>query len=206
MEALITITEQDNKQVVNARELHNFLEVDTKFTMWIERRINDYGFFENEDFEVFLKNGKNSKGGRPSKEYAISLDMAKELSMVERNEKGKQARRYFIECEKRAKSNNIYSLSSATKVLSLPIKPIAERKKEMQQELMEVIRLNLNRGDLKRLAMDLGISYNVIRNVISSKTFNYDVIYSLYEKARYNMEFLDTGIGVLTEDLKTLSA
>lgn len=90
-------------ETVNARKLHSFLEVGKVFGAWINERIAQYGFAENLDYIVFSETGKNLKGGRPSKEYAISLDMAKELSMVERNEKGKQARQYFIECERRAK-------------------------------------------------------------------------------------------------------
>lgn len=90
-------------QTVNARDLHSFLEVGKVFGAWINDRIDQYGFVENQDFVVFSETGKNPNGGRPSKEYALSLDMAKELSMVERNEKGKVARQYFIECERRAK-------------------------------------------------------------------------------------------------------
>nr|WP_319637584.1 antA/AntB antirepressor family protein [Brucella sp. HL-2] len=87
-------------QTVNARDLHYFLEVGSVFKDWIARRIADYGFEDGKDFCSFLS---ESSGGRPSKEYHLSLDMAKELSMVERNEKGKRARQYFIECERRAK-------------------------------------------------------------------------------------------------------
>jgi len=107
MNALITITQTAigtaSVQAVNARDLHAFLEVRSRFDDWIRNRIADFGFVENQDFTVFLKNEKNSRGGRPAKEYALTLDMAKELSMVERNERGKQARQYFIECERRAK-------------------------------------------------------------------------------------------------------
>jgi len=85
---------------VNARELHAFLEVKSAFKDWIARRIEDFGFIENQDFCSFLS---ESIGGRPSKEYALTLSMGKELSMVERNAKGKQARQYFIECERIAK-------------------------------------------------------------------------------------------------------
>ncbi|WPM80991.1 antA/AntB antirepressor family protein [Brucella pseudintermedia] len=88
-------------QTVNARDLHEFLEVGVRFNDWIARRIAEYGFEEGKDFYSELS--KTSSGGRPSREYHISLDMAKELSMVERNKKGKQARQYFIECERRAK-------------------------------------------------------------------------------------------------------
>lgn len=90
-------------KTVNARELHSFLEVSTKFSDWIQRRISEYDFVEDVDFVVLLKNEKNHFGGRPLKEIYISIDMAKELSMVERNEKGRQARQYFIEMEKVAK-------------------------------------------------------------------------------------------------------
>ncbi|MFS1584077.1 MAG: antA/AntB antirepressor family protein [Candidatus Arsenophonus phytopathogenicus] len=87
-------------QTVNARDLHAFLESKQKFADWIKDPIQQYGFIESQDFIVIL--GKTPNGGRPAKEYHISLDMAKELSMVERNEKGKQARQYFIECERKA--------------------------------------------------------------------------------------------------------
>ena len=86
------------QQTVNARELHAFLEVQTRFNDWIKNRVDEYGFIENQDFITFTENLVN--GGRRI-EYALSLDMAKELSMVERNAKGKQVRQYFIDCEKR---------------------------------------------------------------------------------------------------------
>ena len=89
---------------VSARELHTFLEVQTRFNDWIAARINEYEFIENQDFVSFTENSAKPKGGRPSREYYITLDMAKELSMVERNDKGRQARRYFIECEKKLNS------------------------------------------------------------------------------------------------------
>lgn len=88
-------------QAVNARDLHAFLDVKTDFKNWIVRRIEEYGFIEESDFRSFLT---ESTGGRPAREYAISIDMAKELSMVERNEKGREARQYFIECEHRLTS------------------------------------------------------------------------------------------------------
>lgn len=92
-------TLRDEKaQLVDARSLHRFLSVDARFNDWATRRIAEYGFQDGEDFYSFLS---KSSGGRPSREYHITLDMAKELSMVERNDKGRQARRYFIACEKR---------------------------------------------------------------------------------------------------------
>lgn len=98
-------------QTVDGRTLHSFLEVETRFNDWIDRRIEEYGFEADKDFysflsktsdeEGFAQNLAKPQGGRPSKEYALSLDMAKELAMVERTAKGKEARQYFIECERR---------------------------------------------------------------------------------------------------------
>lgn len=112
---------------VNARELHTYLESKQEFSKWIKKRISDYGFLEGTDFIKFelsadmkmgdsngkldeILSGKKSRalkttgcgdfGQQGRIEYAIALDMAKELSMVERNARGKEARRYFIDVEK----------------------------------------------------------------------------------------------------------
>lgn len=100
-------------QTADARDLHAFLQVGTSFRDWIARRIQEYGFIEGTDFCSFLS---ESQGGRPSKEYAITLDMAKELSMVERNEQGKRARQYFIECERQAHQPRVAANQNLTLV------------------------------------------------------------------------------------------
>ncbi|WP_208442299.1 antA/AntB antirepressor family protein [Bartonella raoultii] len=101
MNTLIQISEKvidgDTVQTVNARELHTFLEVKTSFKDWIIRRIKECKFKEGYNFCSFLS---ESSGGRPSKEYYLTLDMAKHLSMIERNDKGHEARQYFIKCER----------------------------------------------------------------------------------------------------------
>lgn len=106
MQELIKVTEKEGQQLVSARELHEFLDVGRDFSTWINEKVEKYGFEEGEDFTTFL--GK-SNGGRPTKEYAIKIDMAKELSMLQNNEKGKQARKYFIECEKKLKELPVMS-------------------------------------------------------------------------------------------------
>ena len=98
MKELIKITEKEGQQLVDARELHEFLGNKRQFADWIKQRINQYGFIENEDFSI---SQICEKGGRPRTDYIITVDMAKQLSMVENNEKGNQARRYFIQCEKK---------------------------------------------------------------------------------------------------------
>jgi anti-repressor protein len=88
---------------VNARDLHTFLEVKTRFNDWINLRIREFDFQEHRDFELYSNfSNVSNQQLTPTKEYAITLDMAKELAMVERNDRGKQARQYFIECERRA--------------------------------------------------------------------------------------------------------
>jgi len=89
-----------NQLAVNARDLHKFLKVGRDFTTWVKGRIEQYLFIENVDFIIFSQSGEKPKGGRPTVEYHLTLDMAKELSMVENNEEGRKARRYFIRCEK----------------------------------------------------------------------------------------------------------
>ena len=91
-------------ETVNARELHAFLEVKTRFNDWIANRISEFGFSENKDFVSLTE---NLVSGGKQNVFHISIDMAKELSMLERNDKGKQARLYFIECERIAKSKQV---------------------------------------------------------------------------------------------------
>lgn len=98
MNELIRITETDGKQAVSARGLYDFLEIKRDFASWCKQMF-EYGFEEDKDFTPIL--GK-STGGRPSIDYAITIDTAKHWSMMQRNERGMQARNYFIEIEKRA--------------------------------------------------------------------------------------------------------
>ncbi|GAB6171404.1 hypothetical protein JCM15765_08820 [Paradesulfitobacterium aromaticivorans] len=91
----------ENKQqegIVDGRELHSLLKVQTRFNDWISRKIRDYDFLAGQDFYSYLS---KSKGGRKAMEYALKLDVAKEIAMVESNEIGRQIRKYFIEVEKR---------------------------------------------------------------------------------------------------------
>ena len=99
---------------IDGRTLHSVLGVRRDFSTWMKGRISKYGFVQGQDFEVFTKTGENSEldspnlgnqknhgGDRRSIEYRCTLGMGKELCMVENNEKGRVARRYFIECERR---------------------------------------------------------------------------------------------------------
>lgn len=94
----ITKDEQGNS-VVSGRDLHDFLEVKTAYKDWFPRMC-EYGFTDGKDFSSILS---ESTGGRPRVDHAMTLDMAKEISMIQRTERGKQARQYFIDVEKEYK-------------------------------------------------------------------------------------------------------
>lgn len=110
MDKLITIIEQKGIQLVDARELHKRLKVQTPFNHWLNRRVSEYGFDENKDYftenQLLDKNDKKYPH-RPRTEYFLTIDMAKEIAMVERTEVGKKIRNYFIEMEKIAQQSII---------------------------------------------------------------------------------------------------
>ena len=102
---LINITNQNGELLVSARELHEALEIKTKFNDWFNRMIQ-YGFDENIDYIAITQKRVTAQGNETqSRDYILKLDMAKEICMLQRNELGKQFRRYFIECEKQLMVN-----------------------------------------------------------------------------------------------------
>lgn len=123
--------DESGQETVNARELHSFLGVETRFSDWIKRRIGEFDFCEEEDYLTILK----KKERQTLIEYHISIDMAKELSMVERNEKGKQARKYFIECEKKVQA--IQKALPNNYVEALQALVVSEQEKAKQALMIE---------------------------------------------------------------------
>ena len=100
---LIRLIENDGQKAVSMRELHEFLEVQTHFKDWSKRML-EYGFVENRDFVLVAQKRATNNPRNPNTietDYALSLDCAKEISMIQRSEKGKQAREYFLDCEKK---------------------------------------------------------------------------------------------------------
>ncbi|KAB1648477.1 hypothetical protein F8O04_12025 [Pseudoclavibacter endophyticus] len=94
------VSDGRGEQAVSGRALHSFLDIGTEYARWMQRML-DYGFTEGRDYEVIVKSDENPLGGRPSTDHVVTLDMAKELCMIQRTPLGKQAREYFIEVEKR---------------------------------------------------------------------------------------------------------
>ena len=136
MNELIKITEYNGNQAVSARDLHKFLEITERFSSWFERMLQ-YGFVEKQDFTsaksfTLVNNGAQ----REIDDYALTLDCAKEISMIQRSKKGKEAREYFIECEKQLRSGKFALPTTYKEALqSLLIEVEAKERLQAQNEL-----------------------------------------------------------------------
>lgn len=129
---LIKIIEREGRQLVSGRELHEFLEIRTKYKDWF-RRMVEYGFEEEIDFiRVAQKRATNNLKNPVTTviDHAISIDMAKEISMIQRTEKGKIARQYFINCEKKLKE---VKKLSPMELMELQFKVLKEQKEKITQ-------------------------------------------------------------------------
>ena len=129
---LIKIIEREGRQLVSGRELHEFLEIRTKYKDWF-RRMVEYGFEEEIDFiRVAQKRATNNLKNPVTTviDHAISIDMAKEISMIQRTEKGKVARQYFINCEKKRKE---VKKLSPMELMELQFIALKEQKEKIAQ-------------------------------------------------------------------------
>lgn len=137
---LIKIIEREGRQLVSGRELHEFLEIKTKYKDWF-RRMVEYGFEEEIDFiRVAQKRATNNLKNPVTTviDHAISIDMAKEISMIQRTEKGKVARQYFINCEKKLKE---VKKLSPMELMELQFKALKEQKEKIEQVENRVYKL-----------------------------------------------------------------
>lgn len=131
MNELLKINYEADRITLSARELHEFLNIETPFKKWFGRMI-EYGFDNDIDYrEVMDKKVQNPLGGRPSTDYEITLDMAKEIAMIQRNEKGRQARQYFIEVEKKWNSPE-YVMNRALEISRQQVEKLMLENKELK--------------------------------------------------------------------------
>lgn len=131
---MIPIESKNGQQAVNARHLYQWLEIKRDFSNWIKTQFNRCDLMENVDYQVFAQKGENLLGGRPSIEYALSINAAKEISMMSQTEKGKQARRYFIECERIAKQKETPALPTTYKEALTQLLAQVEANEQLQLE------------------------------------------------------------------------
>jgi len=155
MKELIPLNRDNRNVPVSARDLHAFFSIKTEFSKWINRML-DYGFEEGTDYEqVIVKNDGNSRGGRSTlTDYAITIDTAKEISMLQRSEKGKQARQYFIECEKVAKQSVQINPSSLSRMDILQMAIDAEKENQRLLQVVEVQEKKLETKSAKEAFTD----------------------------------------------------
>lgn len=143
-------------QLVDARLLHQYLEVGRDFSNWIKGRIDEYGFAKDEDFLVLdSPNSANQKlhgGDRRSKDYLLTLDMAKELAMVERTPRGRQMRRYFIECEQQLRQ--------------MKQKPLSMTRPSTSTRLTRAERQAINRQAWAEVTRDAQAAFNAKREAL----------------------------------------
>ncbi|EGN5848611.1 phage antirepressor Ant [Campylobacter jejuni] len=125
----------------NAREIFYYLNSSQDYSNWIKNRISHYNFIENQDYIIEIVYTK----GRPRKEYYVTLDMAKELCMVENNEKGRQARRYFIDCEKRLKNLEQEQMQKLAFHQSLGYKSQLKQQKEHYENKIKALKYDLEK-------------------------------------------------------------
>jgi anti-repressor protein len=107
MEEIFKVIEKEGNQKVSARDLHSFVEMHTRFDIWIKRMFK-YGFVENVDYQCLIKNTVMPNGGFKTiiDDYILTLDCAKHIAIIQKNDKGKQVRKYFIDCEKKFRALN----------------------------------------------------------------------------------------------------
>lgn len=168
MDDLVPVQKQkDGSVVVSGRDLHDFLKVNTPYTQWFDR-MTEYGFDENVDFIGLSQKSEKPFGGRPQLDHAMTLDMAKEISMIQRTERGKQARQYFIEVEKRYKNQQPELPTSPTEMLKLAIDSTLETAGKVEA-------LNTRMDEFEQnVPIDPG-EYNYLSKRISSEVQNYVV-------------------------------
>ena len=199
MQELIKVTEENGEQLVSARELHEFLELDkSQWARWTKKNIEEI-FEENQEYQRLdiVSNGNNTT------EYILKLDVAKELSMLSRSEKGKQVRRYFIEVEKKYKALKVpqsyaQALLEAGR-LALELEKVELENKVQKQLISEYepkvtyydkILQSVNSVNISQIAKDYGISGKELNDILNQEKVQYKqngqwLLYSKYQDLGY---------------------
>ncbi|HFI0423138.1 TPA: phage antirepressor KilAC domain-containing protein, partial [Streptococcus suis] len=166
MNEIININVNDNQEpVVSGRQLHEALEVKTPYSMWFDRMV-EYGFTENQDFLLnnFVK--QTGRGGHNKVDHVIKLDMAKEIAMIQRSDRGKQVRQYFIQIEKDFNSpEKIMAralLLADKKVHQLEAQIEADKPKVLFANAVEASATSILIGDFAKILRQNG--YNIGQN------------------------------------------
>ena len=163
MNEIIKVNYENDRPTVSGRELHEFLEVGTQYKDWFPRMV-EYGFIEGLDFSSFLS---ESTGGRPATDHQLTIEMSKEIAMIQRNEKGKQARQYFIALEKQWNTPEAV-MARALKMAETTIKTlqttvIEQRPKVIFADAVSASKTSILVGDMAKLLKQNGVDMGASR-------------------------------------------
>lgn len=203
MNDLLKVNYDTDQPTVSARELHEKLNIGTKFTTWFER-MKEYGFSEENEF--FPKRGETSEqGGRPQTDFQISVDMAKQICMIQRSPEGKMIRQYFIDLEK-AWNTPEQIMARALKMANQSIDSLKERCAFLggqvveQQKVISELQPKANYVDTilqskslvltTQIAKDYGMSARKFNRILNELKIQYKVgdqwvLYSKYQSNGY---------------------
>lgn len=203
MNDLLKVNYDTDQPTVSARELHEKLNIGTKFTTWFER-MKEYGFSEGNEF--FPKRGETSEqGGRPQTDFQISVDMAKQICMIQRSPEGKMIRQYFIDLEK-AWNTPEQIMARALKMANKSIDSLKERCAFLggqiveQQKVISELQPKANYVDTilqskslvltTQIAKDYGMSARKFNRILNELKIQYKVgdqwvLYSKYQHQRH---------------------
>lgn len=202
MENLIKVSVNgSNEQIVSGRELYEFLEVKTRYNDWIERKIKKYEFIENIDFITITQKRVTVQGNEINyNEHILKLSMAKELAMLENNDKGKQARLYFIKCEEDYKKQKQVTFSRKDLLMLNVIKANSENERmvalnnyeleyvkplEIEAKYTKEVLKSDSLLTVSQIAKDLGLSAIKLNKLLESLDIQYKKGGKWYIKAKY---------------------
>lgn len=188
MDSLIKVSYDNDRPTVSARELHDFLKVKTAYKDWFPRMC-DYGFSEGIDFCSFLS---ESHGGRPAQDAQLTIDMAKEICMLQRNDRGKQARQYFLQLEKDWNSPEKV-MARALQIANQKLQVLETENAQQKQLIAEyspkvsyydVVLQTKDALSASEIAKDYGKSAKWLNNLLHDKGVQYKQsgIWLLYQK------------------------
>lgn len=200
MNQLITTnTNESGVLEVSGRDLHEFLQVTTPYHIWFPR-MTEYGFTEGEDFCTKMY---ESTGGRPKQDHALKIDMAKEISMIQRNERGKRARQYFIEIEKRWNSPEMI-MKRALEYADAQIQKLTTSNLVLEQRVNELqpkatyydlILQNKSLISISVIAKDYGMGAQTMNKLLHKLGVQYKqgdiwLLYAKYQDKGYTQTYL----------------
>lgn len=137
MNELLKVNYDNDRITLSARELHEFLGVSTRYNDWIKRMV-EYGFNENTDYQAITQKRVTAQGNETSFiDHEITLDMAKEIAMIQRSDKGKEVRQYFLELERRWNSPEAV-MNRALEYSRKQVKALMEEKQGLIEENKEL--------------------------------------------------------------------